>query len=249
MTVGRVLVFAPHADDEVIGCGGSVALMARRGAQVTVAIVTDRERSVHDIELPAQQFGAEIRRAAQILGVAEVVELHHATRDLVVDRALLMEFVGVIRRIRPDVVFVPHQDEQDGDHLAVHTAASQAIWMAASPYFVQEGDPAPPPSLVLGYEVWTALRQVSFTQDITEVMPVKLAAIRAYESQLAENDFAAAVQGLAAYRGAMGDPGSQYVEAFAVQHLHIAVADPKLGHIGAAAAAGHQAARHQAGQH
>ena len=219
MDVNRVLVVAPHGDDEVIGCGGSVARLAKRGAQVTVVVVTERERSAAERADPAERFEAESRRAADVLGIGEVVHLGVPDRDVRSDRALLTALVGAIRRTRPDAGFLPHPGERDEVHAAVSAAALQAVWMAASPYFPEQGEAVAPADLVLGYEVWTPIAEPAFVQDISDVLAQKVEAMRAYESQTAVTDFPAAIQGLAAYRGAMLG-GTAFAEAFSVHQLH-----------------------------
>ncbi|MFA5051879.1 MAG: PIG-L family deacetylase, partial [Patescibacteria group bacterium] len=69
----NVLVIAPHHDDEVIGCGGSIVLHADRGDVVAVAYVTQGWSgipTVQDRDTAIRQIRAEAFEAGQILGVA-----------------------------------------------------------------------------------------------------------------------------------------------------------------------------------
>src|SRR5258705_86546 len=78
---GKILVLAPHMDDEVLGCGGTIARHAQAGADVTVIFLTDGRRGIGTIAaLPEPERGRrerelvdtrkqEARRAGEILGV------------------------------------------------------------------------------------------------------------------------------------------------------------------------------------
>lgn len=70
----RVLVFAPHPDDEVFGCGGVLALYAQLGAQVQVVVVSDGAAQVRAEQRDRhfQARAAESRAALACLGVADV---------------------------------------------------------------------------------------------------------------------------------------------------------------------------------
>src|SRR5436189_2426333 len=73
----RLLVLAPHPDDEVIGCGGLIALHAREGRQVHVVIVTDGAEAGD-----ATVRREESRRGLTIIGDATVDLLNYPDRKL-----------------------------------------------------------------------------------------------------------------------------------------------------------------------
>ena len=106
--VERVLVVAPHPDDAEIGCGGTVALLAREGVEVHYLIATNGDKGTEDPTLTNADLAAtrdkEQRDAAAMLGVKEVTILQNGDGELVDGRELLGEITRHVRRIRPDIV-------------------------------------------------------------------------------------------------------------------------------------------------
>ena len=215
----RVVVVAPHPDDEVIGSGGSIAQHCAAGDTVTVIVVIARECSFYDDAVSDTELAAELDEACRTLGVQEHVHLNEPSRDFRIDRRLLTTVAGYFRRIRPEVVYLPHAQESDREHQLVGDLAMQALWMAQEPFFPEAGrTPCPSPDLVLGYEVWTPMAQFQRVVDISDTIELKVLAMRAYASQLRIRDYESAIRGLGAYRGAT-TTGSGYAEVFTVLHL------------------------------
>jgi LmbE family N-acetylglucosaminyl deacetylase len=118
------LVFAPHPDDETLGCGGTLALKRQAGAEVRVVFVTDGERSHEHLRSPLE-LAALRRREATLalddLGLStESLEfwgfpdgMLWAAREQATRRA-----VDILRRYQPAQVFVPHLLDGPRDHRA-----------------------------------------------------------------------------------------------------------------------------------
>lgn len=211
----RVLVVAPHPDDEVIGCGGSIRKHADRGDHVTVLTVIERGRSVLDEAVSDAELSAEVDAAHAVLGVSRRIDLDERERGVSLTRELLLRVVGAIRRVSPHVVYVPHEGEADLEHRLVHQLATEALWMAQSPFFRDCGPSVAAPDLVLGYEVWTPLSSYQYVEVIDDYLAAKVAAIRCYESQLKLSPWDKAIEGLAQYRAAHAGRGTA-AEVFAV---------------------------------
>lgn len=216
--MSRVLVVAPHPDDEVIGCGGSIAKHASAGSEVTVVIVIRRERGLRDTEVTDEEFAAETTDACRVLGVHRLITLEEPSRDFAPDRRLHLALVEVLREVRPDIVYLPHREDGDAEHRAVHELTMEALWMSQSDFFEEAGPPAPAPRLVLGYEIWAPLVAAQYTEDVTAHIEDKVRAMRCYRSQLRHAAWDEAVRGLAAYRAAI-TTGHGHREAFEVVRL------------------------------
>jgi LmbE family N-acetylglucosaminyl deacetylase len=213
----RVLAVSPHPDDDVIGAGGSLALHAKAGHEVSTVHVVGRERASTDHARTDAQLRREVELANAALGVSRCVELDAPSRDLTPTRALRLGLVTVLREVRPDVVYIPHADEVDQEHALVHHLALDALWMAASPFFEEApGEPIGGPELVLGYEVWTPMRRFQHVQEISETIDVKSEAMAHYHSQTENADWVAAIRGLSAYRGTI-TKGRGFAEVFTVE--------------------------------
>ena len=105
----RALVVTPHPDDAEFGCGGTVARLVQAGKQVFYVVATSGNKGGRDTEMSAEYlFSArqeEQRRAAEVLGVSEVVFLDFGDGELEDDHAFRRELVYHIRRLKPDIVF------------------------------------------------------------------------------------------------------------------------------------------------
>jgi LmbE family N-acetylglucosaminyl deacetylase len=134
---GRVvLLVVAHADDVALFLGGTVATWAEAGWRVVVVRVTDdRWDSVGSTpEATIAANTAEFRRAAAILGVAEIVEFGYPTDVLgdVSEVALRERIIREVRRHRPYalVSFDPYSmfGEDNQDHVKVAAASDEAFW-------------------------------------------------------------------------------------------------------------------------
>jgi LmbE family N-acetylglucosaminyl deacetylase len=209
------VAIAPHPDDELIGAGGSLVKHARAGNRVVLVQVVGRERTL-GTDIDDRAYAAEIDRARERLGAAECTNLGAPSRDLLPGRRWRIALAAVLRRVRPDVVYLPHAGEEDREHQLVHELARDALWMASAAFFPEAGpEPSPPPALVLGYEVWTPLSRYGYVEDVSSTIEAKVHAMRAYESQLAHVRWDEAVEGLSRYRGAVAQGGG-YAEVFQV---------------------------------
>ncbi|NPV92978.1 MAG: PIG-L family deacetylase [Firmicutes bacterium] len=213
----RVLVFAPHPDDDLIGCGGSMAKHARNGALLKVVFLTSGGAGsiTRQSEPLAEIREAEAVRAARIIGIAETEFLRRPDGYLEYSRENLIEVTRIIRGFRPDLVYTPHEKEQHPDHVVASRLVLECCRRAGGPWFREyEGQPWSVPT-VLGYEVGTPIERVSYTEDISDFMELKLEALREHRSQLEAIDYHDAVRGLNRYRGAMTG-GGVYCECFQV---------------------------------
>jgi len=213
----RVLVVAPHPDDDVIGCGGSMIHHIRKGHSVTVVYMTSGEAGslVHSKEELREIREAEARDAASVMGVSDLIFLRNADGSLAAKSESLTLLVRMIREKRPVLIYFPHADEGCRDHRITHEICREAVQRASGPWFQE--CPGKPWLVegVLCYEVWTPFREASFIEDISDCMELKLEALRRHRSQLASIPYDDAVQGLNRYRGVMSGRGD-YCECFKI---------------------------------
>jgi LmbE family N-acetylglucosaminyl deacetylase len=183
-----VMVAAPHPDDEVLGCGGSIACHADAGRQVFVLYLSSGERGCPD-RLPANARALREQEAAQAmetLGIPAANLRFLGFPDGGINPALLDQ-VGVVtsalRELRPQLLYLPHPDDASFDHRAAFTLCWRAAGMAGSRNFPEWGTSPHWVPAVLGYEVWSPIREPAYFEDIDGVMDRKLAALACYRSQ------------------------------------------------------------------
>jgi LmbE family N-acetylglucosaminyl deacetylase len=216
---GRVLVLAPHMDDETIGCGGTLARHMRAGATAQVVFMTDgrygsseisrlsgEARRNKELEL-VQVRKEEARRALRILGVEDVVFLDAEDSRLDSTPWVAERLRQVIEKFRPDIVYLPFFLEQHPDHLAVSRVLLDATRLSSLDF------------QCFGYEVWTPLFPNCLVK-IDDVMELKKQALTQHASQLADANYMHTALALNAYRSAgLIERESRYAEAFTVVGL------------------------------
>ena len=117
----KVLVFAPHNDDEVLGVGGTIKRYSNNGDEVYVCEVTTGPHG-HINQ-------SEAKEAHKILGVKETFFLNLPVNELrIMDQvALNAPIFEIVKRIETSVVFVPHIGDMHTDHGAVTSAVMVAV--------------------------------------------------------------------------------------------------------------------------
>lgn len=201
----NVLVIAPHPDDEIIGCGGTVGLRVERGERVAVAFLTSGELGLK--QFPAAKAcrirEREAKLAAKILGLGPLFFLRQPDWTLGDHAASAGEALSeVLNREKPRVIYLPHPNDGHPDHRAALPIVRAALKNFAGPR----------PRL-LGYEIWTPLGQFDEVVNISKMMTRKRSALRAHASQLNEFDYVKAVTGLNQYRGEIAGK-CRYAEVF-----------------------------------
>jgi LmbE family N-acetylglucosaminyl deacetylase len=198
----RLLVLAPHPDDEVIGCGGLVALHLREGRKVHVVVATDGAQAGD-----AAQRESESRAALALLGDVTIEFLRFPDRKLSGERELDVRIAAILREWKPDLIAVPSPLEIHPDHIALSRAFCDLIARDTSLF----ADLAV--ARVAFYEVSAPLRPNALV-DITSVADVKYAAIEAHESQSAIHDYTSYARGLNVWRTMTMPPHVKFAEAY-----------------------------------
>ena len=182
--IRRALVIAPHPDDEVLGCGGTIARLARAGTEIVVAILTRAQPPLFE-ESVSRIGRAEAATAHAKLGVARTLfrDLPAARLDEVPHYELNRTLIELLLEVAPDTLFVPHL----GDIHLDHQRAFASSLVAARPN--RPGYP----TRIFAYETlsetnWNAPGITpnfapNLFVDISDVLELKLEAMAAYVSQ------------------------------------------------------------------
>jgi N-acetylglucosamine malate deacetylase 1 len=211
---GKIIVLAPHMDDEVLGCGGTIARHVQAGADVSVIFLTDgRYGSDVSAALAGPERGRrqreligirkqEAQRAGEILGVKSIAFLDAEDGWLRSDSLVPKRLRAILERERPHLVYLPFLLENHVDH-----CAASDMLIAATAGTKQDFE-------CRCYEVWTPLFP-NIVVEIDATIELKKRALSCYRSQLAEMDYVHTGVGLNAYRSsAIGCKTARFVEAF-----------------------------------
>lgn len=188
-----VVVFAPHPDDAEFYAGGLMAIFAKEAARIIIVTATDGRCGSFEEEgeTLVNIRKEESENAARVIGAERPIMLGY--RDFELDQekpyVLREKLVRLIRQYQPDVVIAedPYSpDEPHPDHRALAWAASDAINYASLPQIY-------PQHLKEGLDVHFVTEKYYYAEsivnvnkvvDISEVMPIKLAALIEHKSQM-----------------------------------------------------------------
>jgi N-acetylglucosamine malate deacetylase 1 len=211
----RILIIAPHHDDEVIGCGGSVASAARKKKPVDILYMTAGFAGVPGVRAKEKALAIreqEAIRAGKILGVRKQFFLREPDRGLSCSLPVIKKIVRILRQGKYTTLLFPHSDETDRDHRVTSEIAREAFWLASSKYYSGLGDPNKAINAYL-YEVWSPMLSYHVKVDITGYCGIKKAALTAYRSQFNSNQISGLL-GLNRYRAAMKGHHEYAIEVF-----------------------------------
>ena len=200
---GRILVFAPHPDDEVLGCGGTLALLRQKKCEIKVIFVTDGGGAGSlDVEAPAIRRKEAIESLA-VFGIDDLEFLDEPDGSFRNSPAFESKVHTLLQQFKPDWLFLPSMLDYHCDHVAIGQAVL-SCWQR------WEG-----PGRAFVYEIWSPLPATRVV-DISSVIELKKQAISRYVLPLSHCDYLAASIGLAGYRGLYlpGKQSSNYAEAF-----------------------------------
>ena len=202
---GTLLIVAPHPDDEVLGCGGLLAVHRDNGADVHVVILTDGGLgNVGEAASPSYvaERKEEARQAVEVLGGAQHHFLDHRDGSLKETEEPIAQIQSLIDQVEPATVLLPSPFEVHPDHRAACLLGFHALEAAG---FAGE---------VLCYEVG-AMMPANLLIDVSPLMDRKVAALRAFPSQLLHQDLVAKCRANHEARTVnVGDPNIRYAEAY-----------------------------------
>ena len=225
-----LMCIQPHIDDTDVAAGGTIAKLVEEGKKIIYVTMTDGRLGTSDPELWPEKLAAirrkEQEKAAEILGVSELVWLNYRDGELTPSLKAREELIHLIRKYRPDMIITVDPwltYEAHPDHIATGLLASQAALFASFPH-VAPGDlrdNLKPHQVKFIAYYWT--RRPNTYIDITGYIEKKLEAVKAHESQF-KSTWLQFEQLLKAYSRLMGKKiDVKYAEAFKVLkpiHLH-----------------------------
>jgi LmbE family N-acetylglucosaminyl deacetylase len=201
----KVLIIAPHPDDESIGCGGAVYLHTRRGDRVSVVFMTSGEMGLKHVprEEAWRTREAEARKAAELLSLSGIEFLRQPDWLLGENiKSAILATAPILEREKPELIYLPHVKEWHPDH----QACLPIIRGALKKVNISKAQ-------LRCYEIWTPLGEYDHVEDISAVMPQKLKAVCQHRSQVAEFAYDRAIAGLNQYRGVIAGK-CQFAEVF-----------------------------------
>lgn len=175
----RVLVLAPHPDDEVFGCGGAIMRHVAAADAVRVVVASDGEYRAEAEQRAAHgaQRREESRAAGAVLGYGEPEFWALPDRGIEYGEFLVRRIAEAIAAVDADLVYAPSVYEMHPDHRALGMAAVEAVRRCGG-------------KLTLAmYEVGVPMTHPNRLVDITDLYARKQAAMACFISQLKEQPY------------------------------------------------------------
>jgi LmbE family N-acetylglucosaminyl deacetylase len=214
----RVLVVAPHMDDEVLGVGGAICRHIDAGDSVAVCIVANRAYGHRYDEAMIAEEREAAYKAKEVLGYQELhfLGLPDERLDAVL-QDIIIPLEELYQRVRPEVVYVNHRGDNNQDHQAVFRAAMVVCrpyggghLRSLYAYEVPSSTDQAPPLLENAY---LPNRYV----DISPYLERKVAALRCYQRELRKFPHPRSPEGILTYAHKRGsEAGLEAAEAFMV---------------------------------
>lgn len=204
----RVLVVAPHFDDESIGCGGTLLKFRRQLKRLAVAHLTG----------PSVERRSEFSRVKAALDVDAHYSLDHEDGFLLCSHQdVVRSLTQIIQIEQPELILIPHEKEEHSDHEAaarfsLDAAQKARFWSLPAPAMKHHI------TALVEYEVWTALDRPSLVCDISDTFEEKCALISSYSSQVKDFPYVEYVTALNGWRGILHNRGGQ-AEAFRLRAI------------------------------
>lgn len=191
---GRILVLAPHPDDESIGCGG---LLLKHRGQCDVVVLTDGRhggllgQEINDVVASRK---LEFEKAMTYAGVNKWTFLG------IEDGELSKNFYSFSKLDigSYDIIFIPSSSEVNVDHACVTNFVARLKFRAK----------------IFEYEISSTLNCPSHYIDISDVVDEKKRLISFYKTQTAQVDYVSKSIGLNCFRGLLPYPAVSYAEAY-----------------------------------
>jgi N-acetylglucosamine malate deacetylase 1 len=182
---GPWLVFAPHADDETFGMGGSLLLASLQNIETHVVFVTDGALGGEgDHQALVEKRIQEARTATDALGVTSIYFFAEPDRGLQVSDRLCDKISELLAEIKPRSVFFPTPMEYHPDH----RVTTELVWKSIQSLEGFTGD-------AYAYEIST-LAPINLLIDVSAVAAAKYEIIKGYASQLTQAKYLALVQAI-----------------------------------------------------
>ncbi|MCU7835177.1 MAG: PIG-L family deacetylase [gamma proteobacterium symbiont of Taylorina sp.] len=202
---GPWLIFAPHADDETFGMGGSLLLANKANISVSLLILTDGAKGGSDdsdINELIETRRQEVLQVVEQLGIIDVTFLEQPDQHLISHQKLIQSILKLIEQSQAKSVFIPALTEFHPDHRATAYIAWQAL--TACDFH----------NNIFSYEITSQQAGANYLIDISPVIDDKRQVMELYQSQLDENNYIDSIISINKSRTYTLPHGVEYAEAF-----------------------------------
>ena len=216
----NILIIAAHPDDEVLGCGGTIARLINEGYEAFTLILgegitsRDDKREEHRRKGEIKELKNQMHEANKIIGIKKLFNFDFPDNRF--DTIPLLDIVKKIEKIKnyvkPEIVFTHYKNDLNIDHKITYDAVITAT-RPMEGEFVKTIYSFEVPSSTEWYYPLSFSPDVFF--DISETIDIKLKAVRKYKTELREYPHPRSLEGIELIAKRWGiNVGVKYAEAF-----------------------------------
>jgi len=172
----RILVLAPHMDDEMIGCAGLISHYQRLGARIVCVYLTDSaidQTGIERLSCMATRM-RETKAAGRALGIQQTYFLNQPDGRLRENPSLIEKLKAILEKEKPQLLLMPYPRDPHPDHRAIASLAAKAMPISGAggiaPYFFQLRAPIP-------------MEEIDLVLDISDFLESKRVLLKGYRSQ------------------------------------------------------------------
>ena len=214
----KILVVAAHPDDEVLGCGGTMARHAKNGDKVHIVFMSDGVNSRENVKYNEENERRECAiKACEILGAQtpKFFDFPDNMMDTVPLLEIVKELEVYIQELQPNIVYTHYKGDLNIDHQityqAVMTACRPTPRSSITQIYLFE---------ILSSTEWSIASTFSPTHfvDISDEFELKIKALKMYKEEIKDFPNSRSIESLTAlsvFRG--GSMGLNFAEAFSVE--------------------------------
>lgn len=215
----KVIIISPHPDDETIGCGGTLLKHISNGDQVSWIIVTDMKEISGVNKKTLDKRNEEIVEVSKKYGFHKTFKLGFPATllDTLPKRDLISSLANAINEIKPEILYLPNENDIHTDHEQVFIASSAFTKSFRFPY-------------IKDIYVYHTLSETEFNLnpnqtsfkpnyfvDISDYLDEKLAIMKIYESELGKHPFPRSIEAIKSLATLMGSiSNTNYAEGFVI---------------------------------
>ena len=194
LATDRVLVIAAHPDDEVLGCGGTVARLAQEGHPVHIAIMAEGITSRH-----AQRDQADAKQLSRLHQQAHAAAAKMGAQDVQLlklpdnrlDTVPLLDVVklveGLVEKLSPQVIYTHHSSDLNVDHGLINRAVLTATRPMAGGSVNEIYSFEVPSSTEWSFHQLAPPFRPNVFIEIADTLETKIAAMACYDSEIRDS--------------------------------------------------------------
>ena len=129
----KILILAPHPDDETIGMGGTIKKLTKLGNMVSLCIISDGASNKDGDKKKSKVRKEDCKKVAKFLGIKKVIFLDFPdTRLMEIPQVEINSSIEeIIKKTNPEILFIPPENDLHTDHSKVHNCNSKhPVWKA-----------------------------------------------------------------------------------------------------------------------